>query len=329
MSRGPDHGLDRLLDRTVLLGYSAAGLAIRRRGWPEDDPAPDALSGRRALVTGAAGGLGEAMALGLARLGARVHLVVRRADRAAAVVARFADERDRHAGSGSLEIGECDVSDLGSVRRFATDLSDRLVSAEEALDIVVHNAGVMPRERTESVDGFELTVATHVLGPILMTELLLPALRRSGDARVIHVSSGGMYTQPLPVTDPQFRQGRYRGAQAYARSKRMQVELGAVLAERWGSDLVSVYAMHPGWVDTPGIAASLPLFRRALRPILRTPEAGADTVLWLAATVPAPPSGTFWHDRRERPTDYRTATRATPAETAGLWAWVQEAIGLV
>ena len=75
--------------------------------------------------------------------------------------------------------------------------------------------------RTETGEGHEITLATHVLGPVLMTELLLPVLANSPDPRVIFMSSGGMYTQALPAADPEYRNGRYRGAIAYARTKRM------------------------------------------------------------------------------------------------------------
>lgn len=324
-----DSGLDRLLDRSIVPGYSALGYRLRKREWSNDDPRPDALAGRRALVTGAGGGLGEATALGLARLGATVHLLVRSEARAAAAVDRIRTTLAEDGRTAELIVEECDVSDLAAVRGFTDSFGGRLRAMDSGLDVLIHNAGVLPATRTESVDGHELTVATHVLGPILMTERLLPALSASTvGARVVLVASGGMYTQGLPTRDPEYTKGEYSGSVAYARSKRMQVELTPLLAERWSDDAVSVYAMHPGWADTPGVADSLPLFRTLTRPILRSAEAGADTAVWLAATEPAPPSGTFWHDRNVRPTSYRSATRPKPGKVDTLWQWVQDAINV-
>ena len=311
--------LDTALDRTVVPGYSKIGYWLRRRSWPDDDPRPGSLADRRALVTGANSGLGKATALGLARLGATVHLVVRNEERGAAAL----DEIKRAVPDADLHLELCDVSDLADVRRAAADLVARL----DRVDVLVHNAGSLPAERTESADGYELTVATHVLGPVLMTELLRPLLA-GHDARVILVSSGGMYTQKLPVHDPHYLRGAYQGAVAYARSKRMQVELAPVLQQRWGPEGIAVHVMHPGWADTPGVASSLPLFRAVTKPLLRDAEAGADTIVWLAATEPAPVGGHFWQDRAERPTHYRKATRHTPAELDRMWAWVREATEL-
>lgn len=323
-----DSGLDRLLDRTVLLGYSRLGYVIRKRRWSADDPQAGALVGRTALVTGAGSGLGAATALGLARLGARVHLLVRSPERAAPAIQRITDALRSEGMVADLHVERCDVSDPVAIDTFAEEFCARDGGAM-SVDILVHNAGVMPPQRTESVDGHEVTVATHVLGPIRLTERLLPALRssRSG-ARVLMVASGGMYTQPLPVDDPDFRRGNYRGAVAYARSKRMQVEFTPVMAQRWAADRISVYAMHPGWADTPGVAQSLPLFRTILRPLLRSAHAGADTTAWLAATEPTPPSGTFWQDRQQRPTSYHSATQRDPDQVKKLWDWAVEAAGL-
>ncbi|WP_308210246.1 SDR family NAD(P)-dependent oxidoreductase [Amycolatopsis iheyensis] len=292
----PELLLDTVLDRAVV-GYSRLGYAVRRRTWAADDPAPDALRGRVALVTGESSGLGEATATGLARLGAEVVLVVRDLGRGEQALARVRAQ----VPAAKVRTARCDVSDFASVREFA--------ARESRVDVLVHNAGVLPPERRESVDGHEITFATHVLGPLLLTELLRPALRAAEDGRVIFVSSGGMYTQRLAVDDAEYRTGTYRGATAYARTKRMQVELTPVLAERWRPDGIAVHSTHPGWADTPGLADSLPAFRRLVGPALRTAAEGADTAVWLAATRPGPPPGRFWHDRRARPAHLLPGTR--------------------
>jgi len=314
-------GLDTLLDRTIAPGFSRVGFAVRRRlpTWPAD-PREGALAGRHAAVTGASSGLGRRAALDLAALGATVHLVVRDAGRGA-VVAREVDTRAGREGAARVWV--CDVSDLVSVRAFA----DAFRSAGLPLRALVHNAGALPEQRTRSAQGHELTMALHVLGPVLMTELLLPALA-DDCGRVVFVTSGGMYTQALPVHDPEFRRGEYSGTVAYARSKRAQVELLPVLAARWSASGVSVHATHPGWASTPGLDASLPRFATALRPVLRSDAAGTDTTTWLLATEPAPASGLLWHDRRPRPTSVVGRTRPTDGERESFWRWVSEAAGL-
>jgi dehydrogenase/reductase SDR family protein 12 len=170
-------------------------------------------------------------------------------------------------------------------------------------------------------------MALHVLGPVLMTELLLPSL--SADAgRVVFVTSGGMYTQALPVDDPEVLHGHYAGAVAYARSKRGQVELLPVLTERWAPSGVSVHATHPGWAATPGLDTSLPRFASLMRPALRTDAAGTDTTTWVVASEPAPASGHLWHDRRRRPTSVLGRTRASEEDRTRFWRWVAAAAGV-
>jgi NAD(P)-dependent dehydrogenase (short-subunit alcohol dehydrogenase family) len=322
LGRGAARGLDTVLDRTVVPGYTRVGYAVRRRlpTWP-DDPRAAALADRHVIVTGASSGLGRHTALELAALGATVHLVVRDAGRGGRVATEVETAVRR---GGTARVWVCDVSDLDSVRGFCA----AFLASGLPLRGLVHNAGALPEERTTSAQGHELAMAVHVLGPVLMTELLLPAL--SADAgRVVFVTSGGMYTQSLPVDDPDFERGDYTGAAAYARSKRGQVELLPVLARRWGTASgVSVHATHPGWARTPGLDASLPRFAAALRPVLRSGSAGTDTTTWLVATEPAPASGLLWHDRRSRPTSVLGRTRPTQEERQRYWEWVTAATGL-
>ncbi|WP_341267989.1 SDR family NAD(P)-dependent oxidoreductase [Gordonia malaquae] len=282
--------LDTVLDRSVIGGYSRLGFAIRSRTW--NQPAPGSIVGRTVVVTGATSGIGAAAAARIAALGGSPILVGRNPDRAEGVRASILQTQP--SAVVGIELG--DVSDLSEVGELANRLTGR------GVDGIVHNAGVMPPERTESADGHEMSLATHVLGPVLLTELLAPQLASAGDARVVFMSSGGMYTAALPSDDLEYRSGDYRGARAYARSKRVQVALLPILSERWPN--VMVAGMHPGWVDTPGVADSLPGFRRFTGPLLRSAQEGADTAVWLLSTEPTPPSGLFWHDRAPRPTHY-------------------------
>lgn len=306
---------DTLLDRS-LIGYGNVGFLVRRRWWPPD-AAPGALDGKTALVTGAKTGLGKATAIGLARLGAHVRLVVRGHTEGEAAAAEI-----RRAAPGSrITVDECDVALMADVRRYAAGI-------DAPVHVLVHNAGVMPRQRQETPEGHESMLATHVLGPHLLTTLLQPALTTEGPATVVFVSSGGMYGQRLSLDDLQYRRQPYRPTVGYARTKRMQV----ILADTWSGHLqgtrAAVYSAHPGWADTPGVARWLPRFRSLTRPLLRTPEQGADTVVWLAATRPEHGRGRFWHDRAPRPAHYTRRTRENADERAALWNACQRLTGL-
>lgn len=141
-----------------------------------------------------------------------------------------------------------------------------------------------------------------------------------------------MYSEPLSVSQLEMTPGDYDGVKAYARAKRAQVTLTELYAERLRADGVMVHAMHPGWADTPGVARSLPVFRRVVGPLLRTPAEGADTLVWLASSHDPVlnESGRFWHDRRPRPLHRFAHTRRsdTPEERARLLAWVRAKAGL-
>jgi NAD(P)-dependent dehydrogenase (short-subunit alcohol dehydrogenase family) len=310
--------VDAAMDRSLVLGYTTIGLAVRRTlpGWPSDPPA-GALDGRHVLVTGASSGLGIATAEGLARLGATVHMLVRDEAKGTGVADRLRAELP----GTEVRLWRCDVGDLDDVRRFAADFAVEV----PRLHAIVHNAGVMPPSRTESAQGHELSMAVHVVGPVVMTEALRGPL---AGGRAVLVSSGGMYGQALRADDPGYLTGDYSPTTAYARSKRMQVEMGPLLGGRWAGDGITVATMHPGWADTPGVQESLPRFRSITRPVLRDDAQGADTSVWLAAVEPAPPTGRFWHDRVERPTSILPTTRPNPDARARAWSWLTEAAGL-
>ncbi|HYB26452.1 MAG TPA: SDR family NAD(P)-dependent oxidoreductase [Solirubrobacteraceae bacterium] len=311
--------IDTLLDRSIVLGYGSVGLKARRRlpGWPADPPRMD---GAVVVVTGAASGLGLAAAIGFVGLGATVYALARNERRAAEAVTRILAAEP---GSDVRAAG-CDVSSLVAIRDFA----EQFVAGEPRVDVLVNNAGVMPDERTASADGHELMFATHVLAPVALTAVLVGPLTRGAPSRVINVSSGGMYAQPLPAGDWESERTEYAPKKLYARTKREEVVISELLAARLRDRGAVVHAMHPGWADTEGVRRWMPAFRTIARPIIRTPEEGADTIVWLgAAPEPLEDTGRFWHDRRPRPTHYRLAApTGSAADREALWCYCEGAL---
>lgn len=308
--------LDRALDLAVLPGYSRLGFALRGLG--HESAIADDLSGRTVLVTGGSSGIGEAAGEGLLAAGATVHLLGRDEERTARAVSRIESRLPQAPGRLVPEL--CDISNPTRVRHFADAFQERVPS----LDVLVHNAGVLTRRRERTSSGLELTFATNVLGPFLLTELLLPALRSSAPSRVITVSSGGMYTARLDADDPQLDGREFDGPAFYAHSKRAEVVLNGLWSEHYAAEGVAFHAMHPGWVDTSGLRTSLPRFHRLMRPLLRDARQGADTIVWLAtASALDPRSGGVWHDRAPRPEHRLPRTRETAAERERFWAYCE------
>ena len=311
--------VDKVLEATVVGSFSSLGPALRSRtaGWTP----PPSLAGRTVLVTGATSGLGLATAAGVARLGARVVLTARGHDGAERALARVL-----------VEVPDADVSyllaDMGEFGQVAA-LAEEFLAVHDRLDVLIHNAGALAKERTVTSTGIEVTVASQVAGPYLLTGLLLPALEAAAPSRVIQVSSGGMYTQRFDLAALQMGADDYDGTIAYARAKRAQLVLMHEWVRRSEGTGISFHAMHPGWADTPGIRHSLPGFAHALGPILRTADQGADTAVWLAASAAAVEStGGFWLDRRPRWEHKVPWTRLSEADFldagARLWAWCAE-----
>jgi dehydrogenase/reductase SDR family member 12 len=302
--------LSRVVDPLIVPSFDRTGFRIHSLAFDPADLRVD-LSGRRCLVTGGNSGIGFESARVLAERGADVVLLCRDAQRGQSA----AEWLRKETGNPRVSVEIADMADLGSVRDAAARLGAGPV------DVLVHNAGVLPSARVETRDGLELCFATHVAGPFLLTRALRTRLERSADARVVWVSSGGMYTRRLNLADPQWKRRDYDGVTAYAETKRAQV----VLAELWARELegsaVRVNAMHPGWADTPSVRSSLPAFHRITRAILRTPAEGADTVAWLAASERAAQwSGRFFFDREPRRTHFLSWTLEPERDRGRLWS---------
>jgi dehydrogenase/reductase SDR family member 12 len=306
--------IDDLLELTVVGSFSRVGYQVRRRVFAWRALPDGVLDGRTVLITGPTSVLVHPTAEALAGAGARIVLVGRSEDR----LARVRDALVERHGADRYPLVIADMASLDSVRAAVA----RVIATEPRLDVVIDNAGAIFPERRESPDGIEATFATMVVGPFVLISGLRSLLEQTGAGRVVSVTSGGMYTQALPLDDLDYRTEPFNGPKAYARAKRAQTALIREWARRLvatGSDLV-VNAMHPGWADTPGLADTLPGFYRFMGPILRTPEEGADTVVWLAGDSDAAGrSGGLFLDRRPRPFDRAPMTRLTAADRRRLW----------
>lgn len=302
--------IDAALELSIVGGFSRPGYRIRGRLFGWTDPTAGALEGKTALVTGPTSGLGRATTDALAALGARVILLGRSEER----LGRVRDELAERHGEDRFPIVVADMSSLESVRAAV----DHISQTEPRLDILVDNAGAIHERRVETADGLEATFATMVVGPFVLIDGLLPLLDASGDGRVVSVVSGGMYAQRLRLDDLQSEQGEFNGTLAYARAKRASTALIREWARRYRGN-VRFDAMHPGWTDTPGLAEALPGFHGLMGPILRTPEGGVDTIVWLATDETRRTGGQLYLDRRPRPFDRVPATRLSGAQRQQLW----------
>lgn len=288
---------DSFLDAT-LLGFTKLGPSARGINVAEEFPE---VAGRHVMVTGATGGIGRAAALRLASNGAIVHAVGRSREKLDTL---------KSGADGTVLTHRADLSSMEAIR----ELTDAFLADGYALDGIVNNVGVMTHERVTTDEGFELTYAVNLLGQYVLTSNLIPVLVSAAPSRVVMVSSGGMYSQPLTVANMQSAEGTYEGTAAYARTKRGQVEL----ALHWSRSLVDhdirVNSMHPGWVDTEGVRSALPTFRKVTRPLLRDADQGADSIVWLIAAQDADTlTGQFVHDRSPRPTHRGKRTRTDSA----------------
>lgn len=301
---------------SVVGSFSNVGYLLRSNSWTGGLPR---LDGKTAVVTGATSGIGRVTATALADLGARTVIVGRDEERTAAVRHQIAEVT----GNDDVVTRLADLSRQREVRRLAGDL----LASETEIHVLVNNAAVLTPERRVTDEGVEMTLATNLLAPFLLTNLLIPRMVTSNPARIINVASGGMYTQSLALDDLQSTID-FRGSVAYARAKRGLVVLTSVWAEELDGTGVVANSMHPGWVDTPGLSKSLPAFRRVMGPLLRSKEQGADSIVWLAAADETEAvSGGFFHDRAQR-TPYRlNKTIETEGDRIRLWDQLSDLSG--
>lgn len=272
------------------------------------------------IVTGATSGIGRVTALELARMGATVVLVARSAERGEATRAALAAQT----GNPKVELIVADLASLGEVRRAVELFRAR----HNRLHVLVNNAGIFVDRRELSADAYELTFAVNHLAPFLMTNLLLDVLQATAPSRVVTVASGAHEGGAIDFGDLQGAR-RYNGFQAYAASKLANILFTYELARRLEGSGVTANCLHPGFVGT-GFAqnngGAVAFLMRAVKPFIRTPEQGAQTSIYLAASPEAEGvTARYFVDCRPRSSSARSYDREAQAR---LWAVSEELVGL-
>jgi NAD(P)-dependent dehydrogenase (short-subunit alcohol dehydrogenase family) len=248
------------------------------------------------LITGATNGIGLAGAAALAGLGAELAIVGRSEARAAEAVRRIRGAGGEHA---EVDVLLADLTSQASVRGLAAQVLERY----PRVDVLVNNAGAMYSTRRLTADGIEQTWALNHLAPFLLTTLLLDRLRQNPPARVITTTSDAHKAKTIPFDDlPAERSYARRGDRRYGETKLANILFTTELARRLEGSGVTANCYHPGLVAS-GFNRNNGMLMRlvmvGLRPFSRSPEKGADTLVWLAdAPEVAGESGGYFVDRQ-------------------------------
>ncbi len=225
------------------------------------------------VITGGNAGIGLATAKQIARQGQRVILACRDQAKAERAVQAIRQE----VPGADVRFYPLDLASFDSIRRFAAQVQQDFPS----LDALITNAGAYPTRQQFTQEGFELQFGVNYLGHFLLTHLLLPALQKAGEARIVHLSSIMHNLGRIDFNSFKGRK-RYSGTAAYAQSKLANLLFSNELARRLPAGITS-NAMHPGGVDSE-IYRDLPawLYRIFLKPFLITADRAATLIADMA-----------------------------------------------
>jgi retinol dehydrogenase 14 len=246
---------------------------------PEWETHGGGMGEKLCLITGATLGIGKATAMGLANMGAGVVMVGRDRGRGEAALAEIKEKST----NASVDLLLADLSSREEIRRLA----DEFKEAHPRLDVLINDAGLFRSERMTTAEGLETTFAVNHLAYFLLTTLLLDVLKASAPSRIVNVSAGDHNHGTIDFDDLQGEKG-YKGPKAYSQSKLANVLFTYELARRLQGTGISANCLHPGaGVRTDfgsGVSGVFGIMVRALRPLMISPEKGAETSIYLASS---------------------------------------------
>ncbi len=344
--------IDSLLELSILGSFSDVGYTVRSKlyGWDTIYPIHDVAGGLNkeevapltAVITGFSSGIGLATSLELARNNWQIIGIASNRERCTNALENIREvqsnlpaSQEARANIFTCEEGyennaleklplaasyaiTADVAELSQIDQAVNVIKKH----NTKIDLLIHCAGKIYPEMHLTKNGFESTLALHVLGPHLLTKSLLelmPIKTTGYLPRIIWVSSGGMYAVKMGLDKLLYcDKSTYRSTKAYAYAKRIQVELAEIWAIKLAEENRLAFSMHPGFVDTRAIQEGIPLFTKLMKPFLRTPLQGADTLIYLALLNQNEAlrtlNGSFILDRKPRSTSKLKSTVSSVSE---------------
>jgi|ERR1035437_243318 NAD(P)-dependent dehydrogenase (short-subunit alcohol dehydrogenase family) len=238
----------------------------------------NSMKGKTIIITGASSGIGLEAALGLAKLGARIVMISRDKKRGLDAV----EYVKINSGNKSIDLLLADLSSLKNVRKLASVIKRKY----RRIDVLLNNAGGVFGKRAVTSDGFEWTFALDHLAPFLLTNLLLPVLKKSGHSRVVTVASTAHLMGHINFDDL-MGEKKYGEMTAYAQAKLANILFASELSRRLKGTNVTSNSLHPGVVHTKfaqsGSAISS-FFYNVFGFLMETPAQGARTSIYAASS---------------------------------------------
>jgi len=282
------------------------------------------LEGKTVVITGANTGIGKVTAMDLSRRGAKVVMLCRNVEKAEEVA-----EEIRKATEGEVVVHKLDLASLASVRECAEQLGNSV----DKIDILINNAGIMACPEMRTTEGFEMQIGTNHFGHFLLTNLLMPLLKKAAPhARIINVSSLAHERGEMQWEDINWEKTEYSSIKAYAQSKLANILFTKELARKGEGSGVNAYALHPGVINTElgrhlkDTYGPLVMIWKLAVPFIKTPENGANTTIYCAVDESiADHNGRYYSDCREK----QPAPQAENIEDAKkLWELSEQLVNL-
>ena len=238
------------------------------------------MKGKTVLITGSDGGIGRETTMGIAHKGATIVMASIDLD----IGNPVCEEIKKESGNSNIDVMHLDLSSLSSIREFVNQFSQKY----QQLHVLINNAGIYCANRQETRDGFEKTIGTNYFGHFLFTNLLLPIIKQTPEARIISLSSNAYFQGQLNLDDLHFKK-KYHGFKVYATSKLAIVLFILELAERLKGTGVTANAVHPGhiasniWNMWPGKWYQTVL-TKIIQRLMGSPKDGAQAGIYLACS---------------------------------------------